>query len=253
MRDNIYFVVKDGDRIEEKNKNCQQKKSFVKHMDWYFEKIRRCHTNLQVLKEIHKNWESYSNAYSFSPAFWAAVEYDIQMSLVIELNSFISKKKTDESLLLYIDKVITNHDQIYNRRFFITLKNRAGETREEERVPCYDTLTMLYKCKNDLESLLNNYPMLKKARNKVYAHIDKSTMTFEDCNKKYLNNINFDNITVIIDTISTCLLKIYSAYTNVQYPVDYLNKDDVKNIFNILETYKKYTKEILELKRNKLN
>lgn len=188
-------------RTEDSLPNCPEKKKFEKHIDAYFIKIMRCNTYWEILKSSKSTKEDFILTYNYAPAFWNAVIYSLQMGIITDLVSFLSNDEA--SLSKYFEKIIANKDKIFTRKFYETLQDdQTGELSERECKNKKSNDKALEECKFLLESSSKYLPILKKARDKVYCHLDKKSLSIDDCNNEIFCYINDDIVEEIINNIS---------------------------------------------------
>ena len=240
-----------SDRVEDSLPDCQEKKSFEKHMDAYLTKILRCNTYWEILKSRKTKTQEFILAYKYSPAFWSAVIYSLQMGLVTDLVSFLSDDTA--SLKTYMGKIIANKHRIFTRRFFQVLQNeRTGETKEREWKNRHTNDEALQNCQNTLNTLQGYLPILKKARDKVYCHLDKKSLNEEECNAEIFSFINDDIVEEIIAGLSKIISTLYALYTNIWKATSYSNQNDIRNTFQAIKTYEEYKDRISQIRREEI-
>ena len=231
--------------------NSPEKKKFEKYIDAYFIKIMRCNTYWEILKSRKSTKEDFILTYKYAPAFWNAVIYSLQMGIITDLVSFLSNDEA--SLSKYLDNIITNKDKIFTRKFYETWQDdQTGELSEIECKNKKSNDEALEECKFLLETSNKYLPILKKARDKVYCHLDKKSLSFDDCNNEIFCYINNNIVEEIINNISKTISILYALYSNIWKEGSYANKDDVRNIIQIIKTYDKYQDKILEIRSNEI-
>lgn len=238
-------------RTEDSLPNCPEKKKFEKHIDAYFIKIMRCNTYWEILKSSKSTKEDFILTYNYAPAFWNAVIYSLQMGIITDLVSFLSNDEA--SLSKYFEKIIANKDKIFTRKFYETLQDdQTGELSERECKNKKSNDKALEECKFLLESSSKYLPILKKARDKVYCHLDKKSLSIDDCNNEIFCYINDDIVEEIINNISKTISILYALYSNIWKETSYANKNDVSNIIQVIKTYDEYQDKIFEIRSNEI-
>lgn len=148
-------------RTEDSLPNCPEKKKFEKHIDAYFIKIMRCNTYWEILKSRKSDRDGFILTYKYAPAFWNAVIYSLQMSIITDLVSFLSNDEA--SLNRYLISIIANRDKIFTRRFYETLQDdQTDELIERECKNKKNNNEALEECKCLLESSSKYLSVLKK-------------------------------------------------------------------------------------------
>lgn len=103
-----------------------------------------------------------------------------------------------------------------------------------------------------MESSSKYLPILKKARDKVYCHLDKKSLSIDDCNNEIFCYINDDIVEEIINNISKIISILYALYSNIWKETSYANKNDVRNIIQVIKTYDEYQDKIFEIRSNEI-
>lgn len=235
-----------SERIEDDFPEVQEKKGFEKHINAYFDKIRRCHTYWSILQEMKFRNNDFKLSFKYAPAFWSAIHYNLQMGLVTELVSLISNDEA--SLATYFSKILIHKNRIFTRKFIITWKNaHTNELIEKEWHNRYSNDEAIAMCNERLNKAISYLAILKKARDKVYCHFDKLVLDVEKCNIEVFNNISDSIVNEILDHLSFVIITLDALYTNISKQPYYENKNDIKSIFTVIKTYDKYQNDIMLL------
>ena len=235
-----------AERIEDDFPNVQEKKSFEKHINAYFDKIRRCHTYWAILQEMKFRNNDFKVSFQYAPAFWSAIHYNLQMGLVTELVSLISNDEA--SLATYFSKILTNKNRIFTRKFIITWKNtQLNKVVDKEWHNRYSNDEALNMCEERLKNSIRTLPILKKARDKVYCHFDNLVLDIEKCNVEVFDNISDSLVNEVIEDLSFVIVTLDALYTNISKQPYYENKNDIKSILTVIKTYDNYQQDIMAL------
>ena len=117
------------------------------------------------------------------------------------------------SLNRYLISIIANRDKIFTRKFYETLQD--DQTDELIEIECKNKKNnneALEECKCLLESSSKYLSVLKKARDKVYCHLDKKSLSIDDCNNEIFCHINDDIVDEIINNISRTVSSLKGSY-----------------------------------------
>ncbi len=235
-----------SERIEDDFPNVQEKKSFEKHINAYFDKIRRCNTYWAILQEMKFRNDDFKLAFQYAPAFWSVIHYNLQMGLVTDLVSLISNDEA--SLATFFPKILINKNRIFTRKFIITWKNaHTNELIDKEWHNRYTNDEAIKMCNERLNNAISYLTILKKARDKVYCHFDKLVLDVEKCNIEVFDNISDNLVNEVIEHLSFVITTLDALYTNISKQPYYENKNDIKSILTVIKTYDKHQKDIMLL------
>lgn len=245
-----FINIEIHDTVKDTSPNCVQKTAFEKHLNFYLDKIRNCNILFSTLEEMKQNYQNYISAYKCAPAFWNSTQYSTQMCLTTDIISFLSNDK--DSLLKYFNQIKTNKNQIFTKKWIRISKNPLDNNEEEQNITKHNDIDYsLTLCENLLTTTLKQITNLKKARNKIFCHFEKTFFDEDICNQQFLNNINTKLLTTIIENIGKILIILHEMYYNEQTSIKYENQNDVKTIFEILKLYDENTSIILSALHSK--
>lgn len=233
-------------RIKDFLPDTEEKEKFEKHINCYKDKLRRCNAYWTILTEMKNNRKGFFTSLRYAPAFWQMVRYSIQMCFYTDLYSMLSRDKA--SLKTYLPNLIENKDRVFTRKFFNTWKDEnTGEVFEKEWKNEKSNEEILSECQNRLNELQKFVPLLSKARNKVFCHLDTQSLEPEKYLNEIFENISSEDLHFILKELSSIISNLNAIYTNVSGGTFYNNQDDVGIVFNTIQTFDEFKDDIWKL------
>lgn len=218
----------------------------------YFNRITYINDCFELYKYMNTLPKSHLKAINEFPAFFQISRHSFIRITIIEL-----AKLYDYGSDTGINKLICICDS--NRNLFLKkFHNEVQDADTNEIVHSYDIKinigTDISECKSQLNTIDDKITILKKQRDKFYAHLDKE---YQDSPEKLSEDffLSYDDIKKLINTSSNICNKLYLNLCRSSYGTQSSNWNDIDNIILLIEKYfanesRIFENEIKERRKN---